>query len=1039
MGEKKMNKEISLLALVSFLLLSGCIPTVSATVKRPDNIIVATIGEPESVDPAWAYDTASEELILNVYDRLVSFAVDRTLSPEEQGKTDVFVPSLATDWWINQPPHPAAPSGTDSTWYFRIRDTGGAPSREGPLFQSADPDGILSPSDITARTRGYIVIGDVRDIECRWEGDLIYSYVTIFVVDVERGPEDWKGQEIRVKHIGGGVDGVVLWQSDQAYFVVGETVRVHLQGELSEFTVFGGPEGKVSLDSELQPIEEYTAAGYKLSWYKPGVGWQKTTVRPGPDWYGPRRWDVPAGGVPYRINPAGSTGEGIPEATFIDYVRESYQTWEDDATSTIDYTYMGTTTNPWGENDGVNIFCWKEYDQGTLGVCRSYITYTTGDYDSLRNTDSDILLNTLYDWSAAPTCPSDKYDVQNVGTHESGHVGGLGDLYDGEDTEMTMYGYASKGETKRRDLAWGDIAGIFVLYPYAPGAVPFHNGALLTTEDVEYSFERWMVQDRSGGPTWMILEPLHQAYGTELTVAFAQAIDDAVQRNSTHVWFNLAFPYPPFLQILAQPWSSILNKEWCLAQGGFPGFDVTGYDPAVWGAWNDPEVSELDDPAPVMMGTGPYKLDYWDKGVEWSLIKFDDYWGGWPAALPNQGSLYAEGWLNRVTEKFIPEWSTRRMMLLAGDVDFIYIPRMHILEFINVPGIRDYNNLPMLALDAMFFNFDVSPDSLYLGPGFDPATPYTIDEDRMRVDMFSDIDVRKAFAYAFDYDTYIIDVYLGGADRCITPVVDTLPYHDPARTGYNYNLALAETRLQNAWGGDLWANGFSLTLAYNTGNEARRIASEMLEAALESLNPKFHIDIAEVPWPQYLGELVSFKLTAFVSGWLADYPDPHDFVHPFMHSEGTFAYFQGYSNPIVDALVENGIATPGGSAREAIYYELQRLYVEDVPSVPLCKPVGRHWEQEWVMGWYYNPIYGGSHAVGLESTAPADPVLYFYHYWKGYRGDNDRDYDIDIDDLYLVLIWYGETVPPAPPEVDWNRDGLIDLYDLYDVLINYGI
>ena len=38
--------------------------------------------------------------------------------------------------------------------------------------------------------------------------------------------------------------------------------------------------------------------------------------------------------------------------------------------------------------------------------------------------------------------------------------------------------------------------------------VKFHAGGTLTPEDVEYSFERGMLQDRDGGPIWMLLEPL---------------------------------------------------------------------------------------------------------------------------------------------------------------------------------------------------------------------------------------------------------------------------------------------------------------------------------------------------------------------------------------------------------------------------------------------------------------------------------------------------------------------------------------------------
>ena len=54
---------------------------------------------------------------------------------------------------------------------------------------------------------------------------------------------------------------------------------------------------------------------------------------------------------------------------------------------------------------------------------------------------------------------SGRYDVQNIGTHEAGHTFGLGDMYEPADSEQTMYGYASTGETKKRTLEWGDRAG----------------------------------------------------------------------------------------------------------------------------------------------------------------------------------------------------------------------------------------------------------------------------------------------------------------------------------------------------------------------------------------------------------------------------------------------------------------------------------------------------------------------------------------------------------------------------------------------------
>ncbi|MFC1609189.1 matrixin family metalloprotease [Patescibacteria group bacterium] len=55
-------------------------------------------------------------------------------------------------------------------------------------------------------------------------------------------------------------------------------------------------------------------------------------------------------------------------------------------------------------------------------------------------------------------------DFEGIATHELGHSVGMGDLYESGCSEQTMYGYASEGETKKRSLETGDIAGISELY-----------------------------------------------------------------------------------------------------------------------------------------------------------------------------------------------------------------------------------------------------------------------------------------------------------------------------------------------------------------------------------------------------------------------------------------------------------------------------------------------------------------------------------------------------------------------------------------------
>ncbi|MCK5461348.1 matrixin family metalloprotease [Candidatus Gracilibacteria bacterium] len=71
-----------------------------------------------------------------------------------------------------------------------------------------------------------------------------------------------------------------------------------------------------------------------------------------------------------------------------------------------------------------------------------------------------------FDWSLSTDENGElgKMDFDSIATHELGHSMGMGDLYNSVCSEQTMFGYASTGETNKRTLESGDIAGISKLY-----------------------------------------------------------------------------------------------------------------------------------------------------------------------------------------------------------------------------------------------------------------------------------------------------------------------------------------------------------------------------------------------------------------------------------------------------------------------------------------------------------------------------------------------------------------------------------------------
>ena len=534
--------------------------------------------------------------------------------------------------------------------------------------------------------------------------------------------------------------------------------------------------------------------------------------------------------------------------------------------------------------------------------------------------------------------------------------------------------------------------------------VKWHDPAYGTVipEDVEYSFERLMVQDRAGGPPWLIYQPLLNVYNAvdpATDPLWGLKIDHSVESDATSIWFNLAslsVQQNEFLKTLGYTVGTVVNKLWCQQRGDLNVESVPGgwSDWAyIWNTWHDPPVSFIEGD---MMGTGPYKFDYWSLGVSYSIVKFDDYWDDWPARVSDNPSspLYNErlvSFVKRVTWFVIPDWITRQARFLAGQSDQTVVPKSKTIYdmLLSSPGIRCFFPIDQLLVNVMIYNFFIVkaplPVNTFDESGFPPNffgknTTSGIDEGEK---------VRKAFDYSFDYTAYIESVYIDG-EQPACPVPKPL-YYDPTDPKYSFDSTQAIAYFQRAWGGELWQTGFTLPIYYPTGDASRQFVALQLEAAIESYNPRFHIDPIALLWGSgYLPKLVNKELPIVTWTWWADPPslaDPYYAFYDHMHSQGNWPSWQSYSNPAMDAAIE---------ARD--YNLAQDIYFADAPSVPLVNSQERYWERDWMRGWYYNPLYQGEYA---------------YHRWKAvtHFGDVNNDGAVDILDVGLVSAhWY-----PGPP------------------------
>ncbi|MBN1316249.1 MAG: ABC transporter substrate-binding protein [Anaerolineales bacterium] len=530
--------------------------------------------------------------------------------------------------------------------------------------------------------------------------------------------------------------------------------------------------------------------------------------------------------------------------------------------------------------------------------------------------------------------------------------------------------------------------------------VTFHEGGTLEPHDIAYSVHRALLQDRIDGPHWMTLEAFFALYTIEdlaLEISGAEAFEDVSEADlvatceavkaavvaddeAGTVTYNLNTATPWFLAMLSNSFlGATYDMEWMAENGDWDG------DCANWVQFHDPAAEEtiLFDKA---NGTGPYMLDHWTPGEEIVLTANPNYWRTEPIW---EGGPSGVASIQRVVIKNINEWGTRLAMMEAGDADYIYVdpqyrPQLEpyykticyadgTCEEGNPDGYILANvNLPSVAMTPAQFNWQISVEggNPFVGSG-------ELDGNGIPPDFFSDIHVRKAFNYCFDFDTMIADALNGEGIQAQGPIIaGMMGYLEGQDPLYSYDPAMCEEEFKQAFDGQLWDTGFYLQLSYNTGNDTRRLASEILKAGIEAVNPKFSISVVGMPWPVLLNSRREQKLPLYVGGWLEDFHDPHNWVHPFLHSQGAYGRVINFPADIAaeyDALIEAAASSSDPAVRRPIYEEIQLKSQEDAAVIWMYQAVGRIHLQEWIQGWYYNPAYSAaaySYVYALSKVAP---------------------------------------------------------------------
>jgi len=459
--------------------------------------------------------------------------------------------------------------------------------------------------------------------------------------------------------------------------------------------------------------------------------------------------------------------------------------------------------------------------------------------------------------------------------------------------------------------------------------VKFHDSTPFNASCVKYSLDRTIRIGDPGGPFWILAQcikggPEYLGFIYSMDENTTQAEIDAAAEaylaaggvsviDDYTVKITLDFPYAPFLYCLAYTVADIVSPSFVEANGG-----ITN------GAHN----SYMDEHT---CGTGPFMMVSWDKLVSITLERNDNYWRT-PAKL------------ERVIIKRVEETDTRIMDIEAGDADCIYWPTTVYDRVYNKTTKMSVNsNLRVVAEKPTF-------DVMFLGLN-------------TLMKPFDDINIRKAFCYAFDYQTFIDEIVNGFGDQLQGPIPKGMFGHNDTLWMYSYDLNAAKDILDDyTW----TAENSTIELFYNSGNDVREKACILLKDGIESLGLGITVTVTPLIWADYLSKLRASALPIFFLGWAPDYADPDDYVDPFCRSTGAFAFYVGYGSPQIDAWIDAAKAEADPATRIELYGKIQDKIMEDAVYIWAYQATNFHVERTWVKGYYYNPMYSGLYYYALS-------------------------------------------------------------------------
>ena len=294
-------------------------------------------------------------------------------------------------------------------------------------------------------------------------------------------------------------------------------------------------------------------------------------------------------------------------------------------------------------------------------------------------------------------------------------------------------------------------------------------------------------------------------------------------------------------------------------------------------------------------GSGPFKLDEYVPGEQMVLVRNPNYHLG-PAYLERVELILSGG--------------TSMLMYESDEIDVTGV------GIADLDRLLDVSNSLNAELQQALPSFSTS----YIGM-------------KTTVPPFDDVKIRQALNYAVNREE-IANLVLA---NMVTPAQGILPPGFPAFNpdleGYTYDPEKAKQLLSESKYADNLSD-YPIILTVSGGFGAS------VDLDLESITHSWQevlgvvVEFQQTEFATYLQDLHKRRFDMFQIAWIADYPDPENFLDILFHSESSNNH-TAYSNPEVDRLLVQARTERDQATRYELYKQAEAIIVDEAPWIPL--------------------------------------------------------------------------------------------------------